>query len=515
MVTLFASTAPVNESSGGFTWFDDFHVIPRLFSFGTLTIALSPAVEVFNAFRLTPKSWTSYDDKGVNGSSLETVPVFPFSVDPMAARVMVLDVTERGDPAVDITLDFGFSGVSSTLVKIPLTIERFVVWGLEPEFPYQEQLVFLSDIHPSQNGNEQRITLVQVPDQSWSYQFIIEEGLEAQQFQNLLFDFQSRYFAVPVRNEESKLTSAAVVGALTINVNATGFRDYRVGGHAIIFTSQTVNDVLEIASFTATTIVFTTALTNAYVFGTQVFPNAFCKIQSDVSGSFFTVGLRTKSIRFVNTDNDVDFTDLSPFSTFNSKLLLDLDQSMLSGNIVTSKRQSLVTAQGAGLRFSEGLWDRNKPIRRLIIRADGLQAIRELRGLVYALKGRVTSFYVPSFTEDLTATSDLTIATNILDVTNVGYTEFVRQRLPINAIRVVFKDGSTPVLKTVLSSSVTSSSVERLLVDSNWVATIPTASILRIEYLHKVRLASNIVNFNFEDSGTRAQLSAGILGVFE
>lgn len=513
VVTLFAATAAVDESSGGFLWFDDFHVIPRLVALGLLTSDQSLAMEVFNAFREGPEDWTTYVNNEDHGSFLNQFPTFPHTMDQMTGRQMTFEVSQVGPAITNSTLVFTFSAAGTATV--PITWDRFVFWGIRPEKPFQERLIFQTDVLPARSGKTKRASLASDPRQSWNYRYIMDNGEETQSLENLLFDFQSKFFAVPVWEHESRITSAVTIGDTVITVDATEFRDYRVGGLVVLYTDRNTFEPIEIASITATTITLAEATTAAYAVGASALPLFMYNARSEVDGFDYQNNLSVLDVRFDNTENAAGIADTTPFSSFNSKVLLDNGNASFGRQFESGFRQNIVRTAGAGLIFQDSLWGSNKPRRRLTIRAEGLQEVTELRGLLYALRGPVISFYVPSDTEDLTAVVDLSSSDANLDVTNVGYTTHVRSRQPLNVIRIVFVDGSTPVLRTIQSSTITSPTVERLVVDSNWPSNITVASILRIEYVHEVRIVGKSVPINHDESAIRARAIMEIEGAFE
>ena len=507
----------IGQSSGGFDWFETFHVVPRSFAFGNLLSDQSSAIEVFSAFRRLPKrEWTSFTNNAGAGVNLGGEPSLPVDVDPLTGIVMTLDVSTAGDPFVDATLDFFFTGVGTALV--PITIQRIVLWGKTPEQPFSEVLSSLTDVFPAKAGKEKRHSLRKNPRQSWEYEFLIDEGEESQILENLLFDFQHRTFGVPVWFEDSTLTAAVTAGDTTITVDSTDYRDYRVGGRAVIFTDQGTFDVLEIASggISSTTLTFTSAATNSYVVGTKVFPLAVCRAPAVVEGGRWPVTLRRLGMRFEAVDNDVDLADISPFSSYNSKLLLDNGNSMLQATVRHTYRQNIMQVDGgAGLVFQDAFWDRHKRGHQFTLRAEGRQAVWEMRGLAHALKGRWISFYVPTDADDLIVVANLVSAADTMDVQNVGYTQFVRDRQPKDVIRVNFVDGSTPLLRGITGSASPSSTVDQLTLDGTWPSTITPAEISRVEYVEKVRLDTDDVRIEYDSSGIRARLVAPVVAVFE
>ncbi len=513
-LSLFAQEN--QQSSGGFDWFERFHVLPRSFDFGNILSAQSTPIEVFNAFRHDTKEWTSFVNGAGAGTELGGLPALPTNLAPLNGIPMTVDVSATGDPFVDATLDFGFTGLGT--IFVPIEIQRIVLWGATPEQEYIEELAFLTNVYPSKDGTEKRESVRKSPRQSWNYQYKIDEGLDAQTLENRLFDFHARTFGVPVWFDDADMTVAAAAGVSVITVEATGIRDFRVGGLVVIFTSQTIFDVLEIASggITGTTLTFTSVTINAYVVGTKVYPLATCFVPPQVSGARWPVNLQRQDVRFSAIDNDVDLADLSAFSSFNSKLLLDNGNSMRGSTVGHGYRMDLVKIDsGSGLLFQESPWDRHKRSYLFTLRADGRQEVWDMRRMIHAIKGQWTSFYIPRDSDDLALVANLSSGADTLDVTNVGYAQFIRNRQPKNVIRVNFVDGSTPLLRTIIGSTSPSTTVDQLQVDSNWPATFTPAEISRIEYVEKIRFATDRMQIRYDPVALRARLSAPVQAVFE
>lgn len=501
------------QSAGTYDFFEDFHVIPRAFDFGNLLSDQSTPIEVFSAFRHATYPWQTFVNNAGTGVSLGSDPPLPIDVPPLTGFQMTLDVSANGPPYVDSTLDFGFD---IGTIYVSITIQRIVLWGLEPEMPYSEILGFLTDVMAARSGIEQRFSLRKNPRQTFEYSYLIEEGETRQVLENLLFDWQARIFGVPVWWEDTALTIAATAGDISIAVGATAYRDFRVGGLVAIFTSQTEFDVLTVDTIGATSLDFTSPLVNSYDAGTLVFPLRPCHAESIVSGSRYPVGLARMSIAFRSTANDADLADVSAFATYNGKVLLDRFNSVLSQTSPEDFEQELIDIDNeTGVPLRESPWDLHKRGHLLVVRASGRQEVWELRGLAHALRGRQVSFYVPRHRDDLVVTSDLLNASNLMQVANYGYAQFVRARQPKNVIRLSFNDGSPALVRTITGSSNVSASTDQLQVDTNWPATIDYTTIERVEYCEKVRLDTDDVELQFDNSGHRARLVAPVKAVFD
>ena len=505
----------VEQSTGGFDWFEDWHVVPRSFDFGNLLSDQSTPIEVFNAFRRDAKEWTSLTNNAGSGVMLGSAPGLPVTVPPLTGLEMTLEVSVAGDPFVDGSLDFAFSGVGT--IVVPITIERIVLWGARPEAEFVEAFEFLTDVMTAIDGQEQRFKIRKEPRQSWRYDYVIDEGEEAQVLENLLFDFQARVFGVPVWRQETQLTAGAAAASSSITVGSTAYRDFRVGGYVVIFTSQATFDVLEISSVTSTTIGLASPTVNAYTAGTFVFPLSLAHMNPKAaSGGRFGVNARTLQLLFRATNNDVELADLSAFSSYKSKLFLDNGNSRLQAQVRESYRTEYAELDGgAGLVFRDPQWDRGKRLHTFTLRAEGLQGQWEMRQMLYAIGGRWKSFYVPRDSDDLAAAGNLSSGSATMDVANYGYAQFVRNRQPKSDIRVNFVDGSTPLLRGIIGSTNIDASTDRLTLDDTWPSTITPEEISRIEYVEKVRFASDRLQIRHRLGGPLSHLIAPVEAVFE
>ena len=492
-------------------WYEDFHILARSYDFGNLLSSTTTAIVVFSAFRSETHTWTSLTNNAGEGISLTGLPSLPTTVAPFEEVTMVLNADVEGDAFVDGSLDFVFDNGS---ISVPITIQRIVLFGLEPEMPFTETLESVTDIIRSKNGTEKRTALRESPRQLWNYTYIIQEGTEKQMLENVLFNSQARTFGVPIWKDDTALTAAAAIDDTTISVGATIYRDFRAGGLVIILTDQSTFDVAEITTVNSTSLVLASALVNAYAIGTQVFPLLTCVAQARISGARSPVGISRLAIRFESTDNDVDFASITPFSLFNSKVLLDGGNSILGGQVPeTFEVEFLSIDSVTGQRTFSSEWDRHKRIHQFSLRTNSRQTTFEMRGLVYALRGRQVSFYVPRGSDDFEVTTDLINGGNLMVVSKIDYTRHVQTRSPKNVIRLTQTDG-TVLLRTIASSE-SSTTTETLTLDSNWPTAITVDEIERVELVEKVRFDTDSVAIEYGKNGSLAHLVVPLKTVFE
>lgn len=494
--------AVVNAHAGFFqdeAWpefFENYHVIPRSFDFGNILSAQAADLTVFSGFRKTVGEWTSFVNNAGAGTSLDN-PALPAVMNPLAGYSMTLTISTNGNPSVDDTLDFVFDSGAVT-VEVPIVLSRIVLFPIRPEIPYVEKLQFLTDIIEHEDGSEQRIAARKNPRQFFEWDVRMDDGTFLNsRFDTLMFDWQSRTWGVPMWHEATKLTVAAAAGTLTLNVGSTADADYRVDGLVMIFTDASTFDVQTIDSFTSNTITLKNVTLETHGVGADVAPMRTGNLQKQIGTSRWTSGDQNVKLRFRILDNDSNLADVSSFPSHNSKVLLE-ECNIMRG---TTKQASLLRElvlidNNTGLTFQDSPWDNGISAYPLTLRANSRAELWNLRGLLHALRGRQISFYIPTFRKDLIANQDLVSASLDLNMVNIGYVQFVRDRQPKDRIWVRLKDGTT-LTRQITSSVEVDSVTETLVMDSTWGSNIAQADIDRISYLEEMRFDTDEIEIRY------------------
>jgi hypothetical protein len=494
------------------TWFESFHVIPREFHFGNLLSTQLVPIEVYSAYRRDNHTWTAWVNNAGIGTSILGIPTFPHTFVPQSngGLSMTLQVTTNGPPVVDTDLEFIFD---TQTILTPITLKRVVLFGVRPELPFTERLRWFTEVLGHINGTEQRISARKNPRQVFEWDFILEDGAERSYFHNVLFQWQPRIFGLPVWFERTRATAAIAANATTVNVQHTNFADYRVGGLVLVFKDRSTFDVLELASLTSTSLTFVTGVLNSYPTGTAVMPLRTGTTKRALDGSRFVVGAARLKIMFEVLDNDISIASTAAFPSFNSKVHINGCNSVRGEMSEQFETDIVVFDNEVGIPIQSTPWDVGKRLSQLALLTKGRQALWEARQLLHALRGKQVSFYVSSFTHDFTIDSAI-LAGTLINVANVGYTQFVQNRQPRNVIRITYNDGSPDDIRTIVSSSVVDATREALTLNSA-IGAHAQSAVKKIMYVEKVRWDSDEILIRHE-AGDRVQRITGpIKTVFE
>ncbi len=496
-------------------FFEDYHVVPRLFDFGNILSTQTSPLTVFSGFRKAFGTWSSFVNNAGAGTTLLGVPSLPTTMNPLAGHLMTLEVSTIGNPNVDDVLAFVFD-FGGTTINVPITLSRLVLFPVRPEIPYVEKLQFLTDVITTDDGSEQRISVRKNPRQLFEWDIRVDDGeYNKARLDALMFEWQPRAWGVPMWHESTELTVANIVGDLTINVTSTANADYRGDMLVLVYTDSQNFEVQTIDSLTATTITLKNAMTAAFAVGTTVTPLRTGHMKERVQGTRFRSADQTLRVQFRITDNDSDLADTTGWSTHNSKVLLDDCNVMVSTTIRdTFERNLVVVDNQSGMVYQDSPWAVNKHGSTLTLRAQTRAGLWDIRQLLHALRGRQISFYLPTFNKDLFPAADLVSASQDLVIDNIGYNQFVQTRQNKDRIWLRQTDG-TVITKQITSSTETSSVIETLVVDSIWGSNIAVVDIDRISYLEEVRFNSDEVTIRYELGERTVRVSAPIISTFD
>jgi len=496
----------------GLDWFEKVHTVPKRVDFGNILSQIDQEVEIYNAYRKEDRTLTGINFP-VAGLEFTPSPTLPYTIFEQDGLVLTLRATLDGPPAFDDSILFT---LDSGIVSFPVTGTRVVSFQFQPETPVKETLSFLTDIITGLSGYEQRISLRKNPRQQMDLVYVLEDdGEERTRVESLLMDWQARNWGVPVWFESTTATSDITTGDTVINVGSTAYASYREGGLVIIRQSDTAYEILEVASFTSTTITLKSFVSGSYAAeAVRVMPVRVCQMRSKEGGERYQVNGVRYQFKFVSTDNREDIASTAGFNSFNSKVIFD-GSNLIDGTHQQVFNRELEVIDGiTGKREQYSSWARSKKGSIKGFATSTRASLWAMRQVLHSLRGRQVSFYLPTFQKDLKPVDDIAVGTSDLDIAHVNYNLFARERAYMNRIRVHFSNG-TSVDRTITGSSVVSSSVERLTVDSIWGANYALGDITRIEFVQLVRFDTDDFEIEHYDSNGNARLFAPVLTVHD
>lgn len=496
----------------GLDWFEKVHVIPKRQDFGNILSQQDVEIEIYNSYRKENRILSGISIP-VSGLEFIDDPPLPFTIFEQFGIIMTLRALVDGPPSFDDYITFT---TDEGDIEFPITGTRVVMFPFQPETPIEETLAFLTDIIEGQNGMEQRIALRKNPRQELEVTYILEDdGAERTRMENLIFDWQARNWGVPVWFESTKATADITLGDTVINVESTAYASYRVGGLVVIIKDDATFDALEIASFTSTTITLASPVNNSYTAAeVRVYPVRVCQMRDKEGGERFQVNAVRYRFRFSSVDNREDIASTAGYNTFNSKVIFD-GANLIDGSHQVAFERNIEIVDGVtGKREQFSAWSRGKKGSIKGFAVTSRASLWALRQVLHSLRGRQTSFYLPTFQKDLKPVATLANGTSSLDIEHVYYNLFVRERNYLKRIRVHLINGTT-IDRTITGSAAISATVERLTLNTTWASNYTVEDVARIEFIQLVRFDTDKFKIEHYDSNGNAQLFAPVKTVHD
>jgi hypothetical protein len=509
--TIFSNSYPCDIAAvPQDTFFGQIIVLPRKIAAGFVLTTQVFTIDVYNSYIDEQRTWQNFVNNAGGGINITNLPSLPDTVEEQDGPELNLEILVDGPAFIEGTLDFIFDvGTFS----VELTGQRANIWAFEPEEPGKEKLLWLTDILRKRDGTEQRQRLREAPRQEIEYTYL-NEGVERQTMETLIFEGQGRSYGVPIVWEPTFATSAITATDLTVNVETTAYADYRVGGLAIMWKDFNDFEVLTIQSLTATSLTFVTAFQNSFALPVKVMPMRVGFMQRSTRSEKEILNLQETRVRFSIFDSDLDLADDSAFPQYNSKPILEEPNLVVSKLNESQDRPLTIIDSKVGefTVFTEQAISKRRHLKGFF--SGTRQRLWEVRQLLHSLHGRQKSFYIPTFFGDVSPTSGVSSGSSTLAITNIGYNRFVQERQPRNVIQLRALDG-TKITREVLSSVEVDSDNETLTVDSNWGQTIALADIDYITFVEKVRMDRDEARFEHRVGDGNSTVTMPVVSVLD
>lgn len=480
------------------SYFDDFynriHVIPSLLELGNIVSTQTSAVKVWNAF-LTPQTLLSIAgiDDGIELSGQDEPPV---SFTPLEEREWSVAITTDGPFVLDAQLTWLFASGSSAVLTVTgnrITAFPFLIDWTDG---VRERLAWATDILQSETGAEQCRALRIAPRRTLGVDLFIDKR-ERQHFDVVLFGWSTRVWAIPVWFDVQLLNAPVAIGAFTIACNTVG-RDFRAGGLAMLLGETAFQyETVEILSLTATQLTLKRATLQNWPVSTRLYPVRTAQFDGAPKLTRLHDQLQKTSIDFAVVE-PCDWTAIAPAVTYRGYPVYDTPPD--ESDDLTSEYQQLLLTLDSGMGAAALITDTadlSRPVNLHRWKLFGRSEQTAFRSFIYYLNGRQKRVWVPTHADDLTLVAVAANTSTVIDVANIGYTRFARNKTGRCDIRIQLNNGSV-FYRRITNSVEINSDVERLLIDSALGVQVNPADVMRISWLMLMRSDSDTVNIKHE-----------------
>ena len=475
-------------------WYHRLHFYPVRFDLGNLIGRQQRALTVWNA-HFNPVSLESFTLVGGEGITI-TQPVTPPSVmAPLESLKYEIEVSTDGPPAIDATAQFVIDGVR---YDIPISGRRVVVFPFKPNWssPVEETLEWLTALTVTYTGKEQVSEIRVEPRRIMQFNVRLHRG-EANLFDNIVYGWGGRMFAMPLWQEKAKTASVAVAGTETIEAPSFA-RTFVPGGMALLYRNSLDFEIVEIESVTGDTLKAARPLAGTWPKDSLIVPLMVGALDAGVPTTRQSDAHIDAVIRFTSSprDNNPRIAHTTAATTY-------MGEELYTGetNWVAALRVEMLTR--------ETRTDSETGIFKLVKRAPfpeitrgfswmvkNKQEAETLREFFGRRRGRLKPVWIPSGSVDFRLLETSTPAQSTLLVENTEYGTMVNMQGARRNVVIMMRDGER-ICRRIDAYGVDATGRGLLTLDTAVGRELTRENVKKISYLGLYRLGSDSVTFTW------------------
>ena len=496
VITMYPESLPGHFVRTFFNdWYERIHFIPVTLELGNLISDQSRDVLVWNAY-LSDIAFTSFALTNGDGIAVTEPAATPFNALPLSISTYIVTVQTEGPPTILATMQWVIGGES---YSVPITGRRTVVWPFEPNWssPVDETLEWLTYIESSFDRTEQRFAGRADPRRIIEYNAQIVYT-SSQLYENIMFGWSNRLFAVPLWQEKSLLGSAVIAGDTVVLVN-TENRSFVPGSLLVILSSPTSYEAAEIDSVASGSVVLKKGLDRSWPAGTPVFPSMVGRMEQANSARRVAEDKIEAPVRFIGSPAETDaripsvaagvteggvevFTE---GTNWGSPMSVNYESDF---NVIDSDKGTFSLRQ----RSEWPLVTRGH--EWLLESADEATQLRAFFG---RRRGRLVPAWIPSATIDFTLVEPVVVTDAVITVTNNDYGQFVNKH-PARRNVLIQLRGGVNLLREIDSYTDNGDGTALLGLTTSVGLNIQPSQVRRISFIGLYRMASDAVTFSWK-----------------
>lgn len=470
-------------------YIDDFYyriwISPSALDLGNIAGTINRSVTIWNAF-FEPKDLTSVNQVSLTGVSDDAVA--PQSLFSLGVYDFTVTISNEGASSIKGTYQLTVDG---TVYNLPVVGSRVTPFLYKPDGEMIRSFLFQTHVKASHNNTEQRQRINRGARELLGFDIAVE-GDDKRKLENLLYNWQSRVFAVPVWFEGQELSSAHFVDDLVINCDTDNLSFY-VGSPAII-TNGDVFEIMEIEEVTSNAITINYGLQNNFPAGSVIYPAVMCRMNSKQNLVQFSGESNLGRFNFISTKTQLINSD--SFDTYRSIPIFPFNENW--DNVpewIYERKVKHLDNGRAEIKVDDqsGIPTINRNIE---IALSNLSDIARFRAFLNEVKGRFKHFWIDHRTQDFQVLSDVISTGSNLTVVNNNYSFYVNSGIGKRDIVIELQDG-TKLHRRISSAAVIDSNSETLALDQTFGQDIQASQIKRVSYLTLVRQQSDQTDIRY------------------
>lgn len=379
------------------------------------------------------------------------------------------------------------------------------VWTFKPNWDSDvlERFLFMTDIMASNTGVEQRRGSRLTPRRQFDCDVLLEDA-ERAAFDLFVMGPGGGDFLLPVWHDMTGLTAAALAGDGDLSLPTDG-REYVEGAYALLIVNALSFERVQIDTITSDAVTLVDPLANNWPVGAKLYPLVRVRLESQPTQTTKTATVATSTLTFQVAEENAYDADESDLDTYLGFPVFNVEPNRVDDMDAVYSRLLDDFDNDTGLPIRVDKADRAFISQMYEWFIYGRPAYTAFKAFLYALDGRRTGVWLPTFTNDLefvdrvSATTVSTVQQDLIEVELTGYRYAAGSTTPVTGrdqVRVTFEDGTISYHKILSCTTAGATAGTERVVLTPWLTTLSTdvvPPIKHIQFLNLMRLDSDTI----------------------
>ena len=382
----------------------------------------------------------------------------------------------------------------------------YLVWPWRPQRGMVESLEWMTDIIEAHDGTEQRIQVRHEPRQSFDVAVMLKDQHELSKLRVALASWQHREWGWPCWHEEVRLGAILAAGSGSITIDTT-LADFRAGGLAIIHSSPTAYEVVQIDTVAPDSLTLVGVTTLTHPATASVMPLRMARMGRQAKRDDYATELSKYSVTMQITDNAALTTEAAALQYLGYDVLSD--PLLMPGETMPRQIERPIDVLDPG----PGAWATFARTDYPLISTDHRWHLRSraqawaFRRWLHRRAGMLNPVWIPSRTHDLILAVQPTAAATTLQINDVNYRNVGLNRPGMTHVAAFSASGAF-VCRKITNAVAGSAGRENLTIN----AALGFTPVSRISFLCLHRFAADRVTLTWDRVGV-ADCRASMTGV--
>ena len=332
------------------------------------------------------------------------------------------------------------------------------------------------------------------------------------QLRNKMHGWHSRAFMVPIWYQRARLVRGGQIGSTTIEIDGTGY-DFVKGASICVWQDYNTNELFEILEVSGNTLKLNAPIATNFVAGVKVFPCLNMRMRDQQS-----------IVNATNTVAHIEFELIADQSTIRAPMPKQPAPITYKGVEVLEYKPNWADEIADEFQASVNVVDYDYGIQQWFAKDSPSLTTRKQtyvmrtseeitwwKAFIHRQLGRLTSFYVPSWTSDLIKKGDYVSGSKYLDVRDDNISTLVGASGERKILRVV---ADSVIYYTTVIAVRAINGLAQLELETPIPATLKERQFTQISFMQRCRLASDESAFNYITRDT-AELSLNLQQIRE